>query len=104
MPARLSLDIWIALAIAGRREISDRVARRLHRFTLTQPIISFTFDDFPQNAATIGGGILKEFGVTATLLFVIGIDWNVVADRSNCERDDLRDLINSGHEFGMPHF
>ena len=64
-----------------RLEICRRVARRPHYFTLSRPIISFTFDDFPRNAAAMGGHILKQFGVSGTHVCIAWIGRDQIAHR-----------------------
>jgi len=97
MPARLAIYLD-RISHRCRREISDRVARRLHRFTLTQPIISFsrltTFHRMLPHRRWNPQGVWGSRPPTNLSLGLIG---TFVADRSNLRRDDLRDLINSGH-------
>jgi hypothetical protein len=87
-----------------RRMISERVARRDLTFQLSQPVISFTFDDFPQNAATVGGRILKDFGITATYYLSVGLMGTTAPTGKIVGREDLPALIAAGHELGCHTF
>jgi peptidoglycan/xylan/chitin deacetylase (PgdA/CDA1 family) len=87
-----------------RRMVSARVARRDLAFQLPQPIVSFTFDDFPQNAATVGGRILKDFGVTATYYISVGLMGTTAPTGQIIGREDLPALVSAGHELGCHTF
>ena len=68
------------------------------------PIVSFTFDDFPQSALHVGGAILKNYGVCGTFYAAMGL-----MDRFNglgpqfC-REDIQTLLRDGHELGSHTF
>jgi len=87
-----------------RREVSRRFARRLHHLRLSRPIISFTFDDFPLSAATVGGPILEQFGISATYYVSLGLAGTVSPTGQIVRRHDLCDLISAGHELGCHTF
>jgi peptidoglycan/xylan/chitin deacetylase (PgdA/CDA1 family) len=61
-------------AETGWRELEARVSNRLSRYFCTtpfklrnrQPVVSFTFDDFPESAASAGVPILNQYGAKAT--------------------------------------
>jgi hypothetical protein len=50
---------------AWKARVSNRPARHLmaapHRLPVNQPMVSFTFDDVPESAATVGAPMLKDF-------------------------------------------
>jgi hypothetical protein len=87
-----------------RRMISERVARRNLAFQLPQPVISFTFDDFPKNAATVGGRILEDLGVTATYYISLGLMGTTAPTGQIAGREDLPALLSAGHELGCHTF
>lgn len=68
------------------------------------PIVSFTFDDFPETAATNGAGVLEEAGVRGTF-YVSGSkaggmhDGQKMASAENC-----KELVKRGHELGCHTF
>jgi hypothetical protein len=87
-----------------RREACGRFAQRNHAFQLSRPIISFTFDDFPQNAGTTGRKILKQFGVLATYYVSFGLAGSVAPTGQIFESSELEEVIADGHELGCHTF
>ena len=83
-----------------RLAISRRAARRDHAFRLQEPIVSFTFDDFPKNAVVIGGKILNERGIAATFYASFGLMGKTAPTGRIFDRDDLAILLSEGHELG----
>ena len=57
---------WSAL----RARVSNRLARHLRaapfRLHNTSPMVSFTFDDIPKTAATVGASIVEEYNARGT--------------------------------------
>jgi hypothetical protein len=47
--------------------------RREMKFKLSRPVISFSFDDFPNNAGTHGADILEKFNIRATYYVSMGL-------------------------------
>ena len=68
------------------------------------PIVSFTFDDFPRTAFTVGGTILKNCGARGTYYVAIGLmnTTNELGDQFSPE--DLNSLLEEGHELGSHTF
>lgn len=64
------------------------------------PIVSFTFDDFPRSALTIGGDILKSFGARGTYYAAIGLMNSITQLGEQFRQSDLDFLLNEGHELG----
>lgn len=62
------------------------------------PYVSVTFDDFPRSAYTVGGSILKNYGVRGTYYVAMGLmnTSNALGDQFRME--DLRSAANEGHE------
>jgi len=94
------------------RELKARAANRLSRYFCTtpfklrntRPIVSFTFDDFPESAASVGATILDQCDAKATF-YVSGsqVDkwsghWRGVG------ADAIVDLHQRGHEIGCHTF
>jgi peptidoglycan/xylan/chitin deacetylase (PgdA/CDA1 family) len=68
------------------------------------PIVTFTFDDFPRSALTVGGSILESFAVRATYYVSMGL-----MDAENplgpqFSREDLHSLVERGHEVAIHGF
>lgn len=65
------------------------------------PYISFTFDDFPRTAFTAGAEILEAFNTHATYYVAVGLmnTRNRLGEQFHC--DDLRALVERGHEVAL---
>lgn len=83
-----------------RRDASHYLGRRDFDLRSTQPIISFTFDDFPRTALHQGGCILKRYGHHGTYYVALGLmDTEIPAGRA-FSREDLLQVVADGHELG----
>ena len=68
------------------------------------PIVSFTFDDFPRTAYTTGGAILEKYGARGTYYATVGL-MNASNELGDLfVADDLRPLLEKGHELGSQTF
>ena len=88
--------------------VSSRLSRhfRATPFTLrnSRPIVSFTFDDFPDSAAAIGVPLLDVYDAKATF-YVAGDLVDKHGDHwQNARADDIVDLHRRGHEIGCHTF
>jgi peptidoglycan/xylan/chitin deacetylase (PgdA/CDA1 family) len=91
-----------------KARVSNRLARHLHaaplRLSGTTPMVSFTFDDVPESAASIGAPMLEDHGGRATYYISGGLVgrwsgyWNGIAP------DDIVALHRSGHEIACHTF
>lgn len=84
--------------------LNNGLAWRLHlrRVTLglERPLASFTFDDFPKSAWTIGGSILRQYDAAATY-YVAGRFCGIIEDGVRYyDAEDLRELHAAGNEIG----
>jgi peptidoglycan/xylan/chitin deacetylase (PgdA/CDA1 family) len=88
--------------------VSHRLAMHLRvepfRLRNDTPMVSFTFDDVPKSAATVGAAVLEAHDATATY-YVIGSQvgtssalWDMV------DGDDIVDLHRRGHEIACHSF
>lgn len=69
-----------------------------------EPLISFTFDDFPHSAFRVGGAILKEHECRGTFYASFGLmGRNAPVGPIFCS-DDLRATVAEGHELGCHTF
>lgn len=68
------------------------------------PIVSFTFDDFPRTALTVGGHILKTFGSRGTYYAATSLmnKSNHLGDQFR--KADLDVLLKDGHELATHTF
>ncbi|MGA8439334.1 MAG: polysaccharide deacetylase family protein [Candidatus Sulfotelmatobacter sp.] len=86
-----------ALGTVRRRALCS-LHRRIVPLGRRGPIVSFAFDDFPRTAYTIGGSILRSFGVRGTYYAAVGL-MNTSNDLGEQFRaDDLQALVSNGHE------
>ena len=69
-----------------------------------QPLISFTFDDFPRTALLAGGRILQDYGAAGTYYVSLGLLGKDSPSGQICVEDDLISLLQRGHELGCHTF
>ena len=91
-----------------KARVSNRLARHLHvaplRLNGTGAMVSFTFDDVPQSAASIGAPMLEDHGGRATFYISGGLvgrwsgHWNGIASQ------DIVTLHRNGHEIACHTF
>jgi peptidoglycan/xylan/chitin deacetylase (PgdA/CDA1 family) len=91
-----------------RARLANRLARHLSAAPLrlpgTQPMVSFTFDDIPSSAATVGAPMLEDYGGRGTFYVAGGL---VNQRNNNCEGidpDGIVKLHRSGHEIACHTF
>lgn len=68
------------------------------------PIVSFSFDDFPRSAYTVGGAILKDFGARGTYYTAIGLMNSSNGLGEQFRQGDLEALVADGHELASHTF
>ena len=69
-----------------------------------KPIISFTFDDFPETALSVGGVILQRHGLLGTYYVSLELAGRQDASGQMFTFSDLRALQQQGHEMGCHTF
>lgn len=94
-----------AVRISGRHRLSHALARRIAFRTahvdLPRGMVSFSFDDFPDSAATTGAAILEEAGCRGTFYAASGQlgsrqrFWTVAGPQA------VTRLHERGHEIGL---
>lgn len=97
-----------ALWSEARVKVIHRLAMHLQveRFRLRNaaPMVTFTFDDLPKSAATLGADILESYGTRGTFYVsggLVGID---SPDWPTGSADDVVSLHRRGHEIGCHTF
>src|SRR5277367_5575146 len=83
---------------SARREALSVLARRDVRIPCDRPLISFSFDDFPRTALTVGGSILQDAGVRGTYYTAPGLMDSQNELGPQFRREDLTELLQAGHE------
>ncbi|MBR0696891.1 polysaccharide deacetylase family protein [Bradyrhizobium lablabi] len=93
-----------ALWSEARVRVSHRLAMhvqvehfRLHNAT---PMVSFTFDDLPRSAATIGADILESYGARGTFYVSGGLVGLDTPEWAAGRAEDVVSLHRRGHEIG----
>jgi peptidoglycan/xylan/chitin deacetylase (PgdA/CDA1 family) len=71
---------------------------------LSEPVVSFTFDDFPRSALTEGGRILRERGWAGTYFAAGRFCGRREGGLDYFDRDDLVQAAENGHEIGCHTF
>lgn len=87
-----------------QREIAARLARRPLLLRNSQPLVSFTFDDFPRSALHCGGAILRSHGVTGTFFASFGLMGRTAPTGQIFVENDLIELIEQQHDLGCHTF
>ncbi len=87
-----------------RREIAARLARHPLLMRNLQPLVSFTFDDFPRSALLQGGTILRSHGLTGTFYASFGLMGRIAPTGEIFSADDLTEFIRQKHELGCHTF
>lgn len=87
-----------------RRLCADRLFRRPFPISSVTPLISFTFDDFPETALSVGGSILREAGALGTYFVSLSLAGKDDASGRMYQLDDLVKLQEQGHELGCHTF
>lgn len=83
-----------------KRNAAEPVFKRTVALSLSRPLISFTFDDYPQSAIRIAGTILKDQGARGTYYVSLGLlDTDAPAGRL-CTAEDVVRTAEEGHEVG----
>ena len=81
-----------------RRRYARLVHRRPARLDLTRPVVSFTFDDAPASAATVGAGVLEQRGARGTYYICSGLFDDEGHMGRFANEAEITALANRGHE------
>ena len=68
------------------------------------PMVSFTFDDVPKSAATVGAAILEQHDATGTYYVIGGQVGTSAAWWDMVDGEDIADLHRRGHEIACHTF
>jgi peptidoglycan/xylan/chitin deacetylase (PgdA/CDA1 family) len=95
---------WSAL----RARVGNRLARHLcaapFQLPGTSPMVSFTFDDVPKSAATVGAPILEEYNARGTFYVAGGLLDQWSGHWIGASADEIADLHRRGHELACHTF
>ena len=91
-----------------RARVSNRLARHLFaaplRLKSTSPMVSFTFDDIPMSAATVGAPMLEDYGGHGTFYIAGGLVNQHTDQGDGVDPDGIVKLRHSGHEIACHTF
>jgi peptidoglycan/xylan/chitin deacetylase (PgdA/CDA1 family) len=87
-----------------RCQLMSRFHRRPAQMGTRGPIVTFTFDDFPRTAYSVGGAILEELGVRGTYYAAPSLMNSADHLGDHFRLDDILGLIEKGHELGSHTF
>ncbi len=95
---------WSAL----KTRVHNRLTRHLRKvpFKLgnAHPMLSFTFDDVPESAATTGATILCQYDAKATFYISGGLVGKWSSHWQGIDRNTILDLHRNGHEIACHTF
>jgi peptidoglycan/xylan/chitin deacetylase (PgdA/CDA1 family) len=83
-----------------KRNVSRVLFRKPTAINLENPLISFTFDDFPRSALLTGGAILAANRIAGTYYTALGLLGTQGPSGPLFLLDDLLSLLAEGHELG----
>jgi peptidoglycan/xylan/chitin deacetylase (PgdA/CDA1 family) len=93
---------------ALKARVSNRLARHFgvapFRLRNKAPMVSFTFDDTPKSAATVGGEILDRYDARATFYVAGGLVDQWSGHWAGISADEIVQLHRKGHEIACHTF
>ena len=87
-----------------RRRVLSSCHRRLVPLGAHGPIITFSFDDFPRTALTIGADILERVGARATYYVAMSLMGTTNNLGEQFREEDLFSVVERGHELASHTF
>jgi len=97
MPAR---NLLAKLTGRFNRASAMLLRTRAVRMVNAQPIVSFTFDDFPKSAVSEAAAMLERRGLAGTFYMSRAFDGATVDGIEYYDSSDLKRLVENGHEIG----
>ncbi len=87
-----------------QRHISALTCKRPFVVSAKEPLVSFTFDDFPASALHVGGAILARAGAAGTYYVSLGLAGQDTPSGRMFEMRDVAAVVEQGHELGCHTF
>jgi peptidoglycan/xylan/chitin deacetylase (PgdA/CDA1 family) len=87
-----------------RRHVLAAVHQRPALLDTNAPIVTFSFDDFPRTALTVGAEILEDFGARATYYVAMSLMNSSNDLGEQFRQEDLPALVDRGHELASHTF
>ncbi len=98
------MALWTRVQRFYHREASKLLFKKTLVVSAQRPLISFSFDDFPESALHNGGAILRHFGLNGTYYASLGLIGNDSESGRIFGRTDLKLICEQGHELGCHTF
>lgn len=100
----MSVPILTRLSLSASRGAARYIPTRRHTLRNARPLVSFTFDDVPDTAATNGAAVLDRHGVKGTFYIAPGILDEVDEHWRVLSAEQVAELHRRGHEIGCHTF
>ncbi len=84
----------------ARRKVLNHFCSRPVSLGEAGPIVSFSFDDFPRSAYTVGGSVLQNHGVRGTYYVTPSLRDKTNNLGEQYRLEDVHNLMEQGHELG----
>ncbi|MBA3706807.1 MAG: polysaccharide deacetylase family protein, partial [Bacteroidetes bacterium] len=81
-----------------KRAIACLLIQQKNKLDLSEPIVSFTFDDVENSAFTNGASILKKYGYHGTYYISLGLSYKNESRNGIFDSDLLEGIVNDGGE------
>ena len=91
----------ITLGMRVLNRVSRHIPGRLVRLKNAGPIVTFTFDDVPDTAATDGASLIEAAGARATFFVATSLFGVVTPHWRVATEEDVARLSGCGHEIGL---
>lgn len=87
-----------------QRKLSGFYNTKPHKILPNKVVISFTFDDVPETAISVGAKILEDNNVAGTFYLSGSLENNINLDLPQYVTSDIQRLLDAGHEIGCHTF
>ena len=87
-----------------KRAVACILITKKVRLNLSEPVITFSFDDVPASAITNGARILKKYGYKGTYYISLGMKDPMNSNKTYFDHSQLKEIINDGGELACHTF
>jgi len=98
------MSMLTRIALRARAESNRRLLKKSIWTESKQPVVSFSFDDFPRSAVASGAKILEALGVCGTFYVAGSLCGRTIEGIPQFEAEDVCRLAEAGHEIGCHTF
>jgi peptidoglycan/xylan/chitin deacetylase (PgdA/CDA1 family) len=97
-------SLWPAITLRVHNRLARHFRAAPHRLPPDNPMVSFTFDDIAQSAASLGAPMLEEHGGRGTFYISGGLVGQWSGHWQGVDTDGILRLHRSGHEIACHTF